>query len=562
MHPQWDSPQKKAYMNLGRSVPHTTRRRVSKTRARVASGGRPSSLYGDAGDHIHKDLGGMSACMPRRSTEKTTPTRPGRVGPLQTTPENLIRTAPQMRKQEEWKSSYSHDDRARPYDGPRPSPPKWRASQYVTNRSLPTPPPGVKNEVAADDDASFTPTKDGMEIRSVDICEATRMRRKDRSPKLPMPAFVSDRRDRPIVSFDPHWKPAEEEPPPVRSNSNEMPPASDTRHRRTYRDSPQATRGGSKTIIVGVTDSDDGRVEISRGPAITITDDQVPSVPTINVSEPAAPPIVMVSEAPAATDGPAITAACSQHRPLPEPGTHSASRRPAGARRIRASAPGLGQSIHRATAACDACGLTIAGRTVSAGGGRFHPECFTCFHCGELLECVAFYPEPETKREERLCRAREDTGTDGDQPDRDADESLRFYCHLDFHELFSPRCRSCKTPIEGEVIVACGGEWHVGHFFCAQCGDPFDPSKPFVEREGYAWCVNCHANRFSTKCKKCRRPVTETVLKALGAEWHPDCFCCAECGGGFDDGRYFLRGNSEQPVCVRCEETRLKSSPW
>jgi hypothetical protein len=21
------------------------------------------------------------------------------------------------------------------------------------------------------------------------------------------------------------------------------------------------------------------------------------------------------------------------------------------------------------------------------------------------------------------------------------------------------------------VVVACGAEWHVGHFFCAQCGD-------------------------------------------------------------------------------------------
>jgi hypothetical protein len=37
--------------------------------------------------------------------------------------------------------------------------------------------------------------------------------------------------------------------------------------------------------------------------------------------------------------------------------------------------------------------------------------------------------------------------------------------------MFSPRCKSCKTPIEGEVVVACGAEWHVGHFFCAECGD-------------------------------------------------------------------------------------------
>ena len=112
----------------------------------------------------------------------------------------------------------------------------------------------------------------------------------------------------------------------------------------------------------------------------------------------------------------------------------------------------------------------------------------------------------------------------------DGDEALRFYCHLDFHELFSPRCKSCKTPIEGEVIVACGAEWHQGHFFCAQCGDPFDSTTPFVEKDGYAWCVGCHTNRYSSKCRKCKKPVTDTVVKALGYDWHADCFVCTVSG--------------------------------
>ena len=32
-----------------------------------------------------------------------------------------------------------------------------------------------------------------------------------------------------------------------------------------------------------------------------------------------------------------------------------------------------------------------------------------------------------------------------------------------------------------------------------------------------------------------------------------------ECSGPFEDGRYFLRGESQDPVCVRCEEKRLKA---
>lgn len=126
---------------------------------------------------------------------------------------------------------------------------------------------------------------------------------------------------------------------------------------------------------------------------------------------------------------------------------------------------------------CSQCGLTIDGRMVGAAGARFHPECFACYHCKETLECVGFFPEPMERRTMRLASIRQRLDgqevdfPNGSQVDEDTDDSLRFYCHLDYHELFSPRCKSCKTPIEGEVIVACGAEWHVGHFFCAQCGD-------------------------------------------------------------------------------------------
>lgn len=111
----------------------------------------------------------------------------------------------------------------------------------------------------------------------------------------------------------------------------------------------------------------------------------------------------------------------------------------------------------------------------------------------------------------------------------------------------------------------------------ADLSKPFDSSTPFVEKDGYAWCLGCHTHRYSPKCKKCRKPITEIVVNALGYDWHGDCFCCSvcirlqlyahgimlifvqECGGGFDDGQYFLRGASTDPVCVRCEDRRLKA---
>ncbi|KAJ5567404.1 hypothetical protein N7535_006710 [Penicillium sp. DV-2018c] len=173
--------------------------------------------------------------------------------------------------------------------------------------------------------------------------------------------------------------------------------------------------------------------------------------------------------------------------------------------------------------------------------------------------------EPESSRNERLA-------TEVD--DHEA-RVPRFYCHLDFHEMFSPRCKSCKTPIEGEVVVACGAEWHVGHFFCAECGDPFDSQTPFVEKDGFAWCLHCHSRRTAPRCLGCKQHILDDVVTtAIGGQWHERCFNCHECGEGFGpEGRFFVRegeprrtakgriigGPVQLAICERCEGIRLKA---
>jgi hypothetical protein len=317
-------------------------------------------------------------------------------------------------------------------------------------------------------------------------------------------------------------------------------------------ESPAPRGRGMNTPSIGVT---------PPIPSISVSESPAPSrgrggsVPSISVTPEI--PTISVNNAPAPARGPKINAPSisvtpsvplinvngpiGSTRPLPDPKHHSSRPFGRGGATATNTRPHWTPTNVRTGALCSQCALPIAGRIVSAAGSRFHPECFACYQCGEHLECVAFYPEPENKLAERIARIHarqrgEDIAFLPTHPTPDdmarlehqdgTDESQRFFCHLDFHEMFSPRCKSCKTPIEGEVIVACGAEWHAGHFFCAQCGDPFDSSTPFVEKDGYAWCVNCHTHRYSTKCKKCRKPVTDTVVKALGAEWHVGCFCC------------------------------------
>ncbi|KAH9835514.1 LIM domain-containing protein [Teratosphaeria destructans] len=464
----------------------------------------------------------------------------------------------------------------------RNPPSQSRNAGYTSNDSLPSTPPRSRD--ADGKDLEGTPTKDGKEIRSDDIRSATSKQRKDRSPNLPQPTIVSDKPGRPIVSFKQDWKPKEvvmeevhtapvkKQESPTKSSFNplplKMPPKIGSSESKADRPAPP---------VPTICTPDDAQPTM---PSIVLPEEpdfaeaglqSAPVTPGVNIQPPPLPAINVESSDPVPSSP---SSRNLPKRPLPSPikarpDLHHANTSPLPKSK---STPHYTPSIRQSGALCAHCVLPIAGRILSAAGERFHPQCFVCHQCHTNLELVAFYPEPDRHRSERLDRIRaRQTGMDVEVPEgwsvddvhnqilSDGDETLRFYCHLDYHELFSPRCKSCKTPIEGEVIVACGAEWHQGHFFCAQCGDPFDSSTPFVEKDGYAWCVGCHTNRYSSKCRKCRKPVTDVVVKALGFDWHGGCFVCTECNGDFEDGRYFLRGESEDPVCVKCEEKRLKA---
>ncbi|XP_067406846.1 leupaxin [Emydura macquarii macquarii] len=158
---------------------------------------------------------------------------------------------------------------------------------------------------------------------------------------------------------------------------------------------------------------------------------------------------------------------------------------------------------------CASCRKPIAGKMITALGKTWHPEHFTCTHCGQEMGTSPFY----------------ERGGLG-------------YCQKDYHHLFSPRCAYCAAPILEKVLTAMDKTWHPEHFFCAHCGKMFD-NDGFHEKNGKPYCKKDFLAMFSPKCRACERPVMDNYLSALQGVWHPECFVCGDCFCSFTTGSFF-----------------------
>ncbi|KAF5310513.1 hypothetical protein D9619_008018 [Psilocybe cf. subviscida] len=230
---------------------------------------------------------------------------------------------------------------------------------------------------------------------------------------------------------------------------------------------------------------------------------------------------------------------------------------PTQSRQHPASHPQMGQNSGPRTGGliCGGCHGPIIGRIVSAMGQRYHPACFKCTVCSDLLEHVSSY-----------------------------EHEGRPYCHLDYHETFAPRCFSCKTAIVEEQFISLDDPalgkraYHAQHFFCAECGDPFlSPSafptdsqgefalsgdgefEGFTVYKGHPYCEACHVRLRLPKCKRCKKSIRDNdeAVEALGGKWCWGCFVCASCQNPFQDPSFFQRDN--QPFCEHCFSVMLRN---
>ncbi|KAJ3596842.1 hypothetical protein NHX12_003242 [Muraenolepis orangiensis] len=162
---------------------------------------------------------------------------------------------------------------------------------------------------------------------------------------------------------------------------------------------------------------------------------------------------------------------------------------------------------------CEHCGESISGGEMAVFASRagpgptpcWHPACFSCSTCGELLVDLIYFYHPD--------------GT--------------VHCGRHHAELLKPRCSACDEIIfADECTEAEGRHWHMGHFACVACRAALG-GRRYIMKEDGAYCCGCFESLYAEYCQACgdHIGVDHAQMTYDGLHWHAteSCFSCARC---------------------------------
>uniref|UniRef100_A0A182Y4H1 LIM zinc-binding domain-containing protein n=1 Tax=Anopheles stephensi TaxID=30069 RepID=A0A182Y4H1_ANOST len=114
----------------------------------------------------------------------------------------------------------------------------------------------------------------------------------------------------------------------------------------------------------------------------------------------------------------------------------------------------------------------------------------------------------------------------------------RKYCEKDFHILFAPCCNKCNNFVIGRVIKAMAANWHPQCFTCERCSIPLADSG-FIRNQNRALCHDCNRKEKEVGlgklvCNKCHGIIDDAPLRFRGEVYHGYHFNCTACGAELD----------------------------
>ncbi|XP_070559462.1 testin-like isoform X2 [Ptychodera flava] len=186
---------------------------------------------------------------------------------------------------------------------------------------------------------------------------------------------------------------------------------------------------------------------------------------------------------------------------------------------------------------CVRCNEPLQGGDVAVFAERagpdkcWHPACFRCATCNELLvDLIYFYQDD------------------------------KVYCGRHYADLHRPRCAACDELIFArEYTQAEDQNWHLKHFCCFDC-DTLLGGKRYVPRDNHPYCLECYEKRFAKICQKCKQKIAADAQRLSHKEFHwhatDECFACSNCNKSLI-GKQFMPKQGYVFCSVDCKRKLL-----
>uniref|UniRef100_A0A914D7N9 Uncharacterized protein n=1 Tax=Acrobeloides nanus TaxID=290746 RepID=A0A914D7N9_9BILA len=143
----------------------------------------------------------------------------------------------------------------------------------------------------------------------------------------------------------------------------------------------------------------------------------------------------------------------------------------------------------------------------------WHPKCFVCVECQELLVDLIYFRHNDN-----------------------------VFCGRHHAEQIKPRCAHCDELIFSEECTEAEGRvWHMKHFICARCDTQLGGQR-YIVRDELAYCIPCYHQATQLVCNTCKKEIIPDKPHITQGEthWHADerCFCCSVCEKNLLGKRY------------------------
>ncbi|XP_055841227.1 prickle planar cell polarity protein 3 isoform X4 [Episyrphus balteatus] len=160
----------------------------------------------------------------------------------------------------------------------------------------------------------------------------------------------------------------------------------------------------------------------------------------------------------------------------------------------------------------------------------WHPKCFTCNTCDELLVDLTYCVHDD-----------------------------KIYCERHYAEILRARCNGCDELIfSGEYTKAMNKDWHSGHFCCWQCDESLTGQR-YVIRDDHPYCIKCYENVFANTCEECSKiiGIDSKDLSYKDKHWHEACFLCNKCRISLVDKQFGAK--ADKIYCGNCYDAQFAS---